>query len=70
MNVAPLPNVVTRVFMLFRGVEEKDVAEWSEAHQRASDDISFWITIVGVDVEKALNKDLYRILEWGGMEVK
>ncbi len=70
MNVSPAPDVVTRVFMLFRGVEETDLAMWTQARARADEDVAFWTEIVGVDVEEASDAQLYRVLEWGGMEVR
>lgn len=70
LDVSPVPNVVTRVFMLFRGVEEDQLELWSAARERASGSIDAWRAVVGVDVEKALDPSLFRVLEWGGMEVK
>lgn len=70
MNVTPVPEVITRVFMLFQGVEDKDLTQWSQARLRTEEDVSRWARIVGVDVEKAMDTKLYRVLEWGGMEVR
>lgn len=28
-----------------------------------------WCTVVGVERERALDSDLFRVLEWGGMEL-
>ena len=70
MNVSPTPDVITRVFMLFRGIEEDQLSEWDEARLRAEHNVSFWAKVVGVDVERASNPGLYRILEWGGMEIR
>ena len=64
MRVAPAPDVVTRVFMLFRGVSADELEGWQ---RRAPED---WRDVVGVDVERALDTTLFRALEWGGMEVK
>ncbi|KAI0088380.1 hypothetical protein BDY19DRAFT_950615 [Irpex rosettiformis] len=69
MTVSPTPDVVTRVFMLFRGIEENDLADWEGARARAAADVSFWVEIIGVSVEKASDASLYRVLEWGGMEI-
>ena len=70
MNVSPAPEVITRVFMLFRGVAEKDLAQWAPARNRAEEDVSFWTKVVGVGVAKASDAGLYRVLEWGGMEIR
>ena len=71
MRVSPAPDVVTRVFMLFRGIHLDDVGLWAPAAARASaeDGATFWTEIVGVDTARASDRALFRVLEWGGMEV-
>ena len=69
LTVEPTPDVVTRVFMLFRGIKESDLGEWNAAAGRAQESVAFWRDVVGVDVEAALDDSLFRVLEWGGMEV-
>lgn len=56
--------------MLFRGITEDDLSHWEEARLRSLHDVSFWSEVVGIDVEQASNTSLYRILEWGGMEIR
>jgi hypothetical protein len=72
MRVSPMPDVVTRVFMLFRGVAKEDSGLWNQAAARATaeDGATFWTQIVGIDAERASDRGLFRVLEWGGMEVK
>ena len=72
MRVSPAPDVVTRVFMLFRGVAAEDLGLWEQAAARATADngATFWAQVVGVDLERASDRGLFRVLEWGGMEVK
>jgi len=72
MRVSPVPDVVTRVFMLFRGVAKGDLGVWSQAVARATaeDGATFWTQVVGVDVVRACDGGLFRVLEWGGMEIK
>jgi ubiquitin C len=71
MRVSPAPDVVTRVFMLFRGVSADDLGLWRQAATRAEDGgATFWTRIVGVDAARASDPGLFRVLEWGGMEVK
>ncbi|KAI0298108.1 hypothetical protein B0F90DRAFT_1810951 [Multifurca ochricompacta] len=53
MRISPVPDVVTRVFMLAR-----------------ADNATFWAGVVGVNVARASDRGLFRVLEWGGMEVK
>jgi len=56
--------------MLFRGVDARDLDIWSEAEQRTKDmDVDAWRSIVGIDVEGMISEELFRVLEWGGMEV-
>jgi hypothetical protein len=70
LEVVPAPDVVTRVFMLFKGVTERSVeAEWPNAVACAVKDVALWRDVVGVNLELASNPRLFRVLEWGGMEV-
>jgi hypothetical protein len=72
LTITPSPDVVTRVFMLFHGIEHEDSSSreiWQEALNRSSENVSFWKAVIGLDEEKALDRDLFRVLEWGGMEV-
>jgi hypothetical protein len=55
--------------MLFKGVTEVDVSEWPNALARAAEDVGIWKRVVGADVEKAADGRLFRVLEWGGMEI-
>ena len=72
MRISPMPDVVTRIFMLFRGVRPDDVGHWEPAATRATaeDGASFWSDVVGVDTVRASDRTLFRVLEWGGMEVE
>ncbi|GAA5863804.1 hypothetical protein JCM8547_006070 [Rhodosporidiobolus lusitaniae] len=63
LAVEPKPDVITRVFLLFKGVNESDVNEWKKA-----DEVD-WVKEVGVEEEKVRDEGLFRVLEWGGMEV-
>jgi len=55
--------------MLFQGVDSEDIGRWSKAQLKASEDVAFWVKIMGVDVGRTLDKHLFRVIEWGGMEV-
>ena len=74
MRIAPAPDVVTRVFMLFHGVSVGDLGLWDVASARAvatgGDGATFWVDVVGVDAARAADSGLFRVLEWGGMEVR
>jgi hypothetical protein len=69
LEISPSPDVITRVFMIFQGVTEEKLQGWTEASCRASEDVTHWKKVVGVDLERALDTNLFRVLEWGGMEV-
>ena len=72
MRVSPAPDIITRIFMLFRGVRSDDVDLWAQAAARATeeDGATFWTKVVGVDAVRASDHTLFRVLEWGGMEVE
>ena len=64
MEVSPPPTLVTRVFMLFKGIPEDSCGDWLGNH------VFDWADIVGVrDANTVCNGDGLRVLEWGGMEV-
>jgi len=69
LDISPRPNIITHIFMLFKGVPEDQLVDWSGAQRRAMKDVDFWRNVVGVDVAKAGDAKLFRVLEWGGMEV-
>ncbi|GAA5823218.1 hypothetical protein JCM3770_004327 [Rhodotorula araucariae] len=64
LNVEPRPDVVTRVFLLFKGVDAGGANEgW-----RSVDAVD-WVREVGLEEDKVRDEALFRVLEWGGMEV-
>lgn len=65
LEIEPRPEVVTRVFMLFKGMDEGKEG-WSEAVERA--ERVDWSEVVGVR-EEAREEERFGVLEWGGMEV-
>ncbi|KAJ7587379.1 hypothetical protein C8J56DRAFT_1081559 [Mycena floridula] len=70
LDISPVPDVVTRVFMVFRGIKDLDVSEWKEAIELVQEEPSFWCQVIGVNL--ALQKhwqDVFKVLEWGGMEM-
>jgi hypothetical protein len=70
LSVTPQPDVITRVFMLFKGVTEEEAAKsWQSATLRATESVESWREIVGISQDKYLDESLFRVLEWGGMEV-
>jgi hypothetical protein len=71
MEVTPKPDVVTRIFMVARGVDNEEAQrdEWAGASLRASQPVEIWQRIVGMSLERALDSAVFRVLEWGGMFV-
>ncbi|KAG1869446.1 hypothetical protein DFJ58DRAFT_766224 [Suillus subalutaceus] len=69
LSISPQPDVVTRVFMLFRGISREHLENWSNAQMQAEKDVAWWVDVVGVDPARAGDMTLFRVLEWGGMEV-
>ncbi|KAG8906501.1 hypothetical protein FRC01_007993, partial [Tulasnella sp. 417] len=70
LDIDPKPDVVTRVFMLFEGIPTDRLVEWENARQRSSADVNMWKGIVGVEDTRQRDDKLFRVLEWGGMEVR
>ena len=66
LDVEPKPDVVTRVFLLFKGVEPGSASS-SLSSGRSAAEVD-WAREVGVDEVKARDESLFRVLEWGGME--
>jgi len=64
LTIAPAPDVVTRVFMIFQGVPNEDLGKWLAASSTHKN----WAALVGVDLPRASDTNLFRVLEWGGME--
>ncbi|KAG2104640.1 uncharacterized protein F5147DRAFT_638220 [Suillus discolor] len=69
LSLSPQPDIVTRVFMLFRGIRKEHLADWPNARMQAEKDVAWWADVVGVDLARASDTALFRVLEWGGMEV-
>jgi len=70
LDISPRPDIVTRVFMLFQKVAVDQLDLWAEAAKRAEDDVEFWRAIVGVESkDRQEDQNLFRVLEWGGMEI-
>lgn len=56
--------------MLFQKVDIGQLDLWAEAAKRAKVDVEFWRDIVGVEIkDRQEDKNLFRVLEWGGMEI-
>ncbi|KAH7913493.1 hypothetical protein BJ138DRAFT_625857 [Hygrophoropsis aurantiaca] len=69
LRISPQPAIVTRIFMLFRGVPDEELSKWPGAAKKAEEDVGWWSDVVGVNRALALDTRVFRALEWGGMEV-
>ncbi|KAH6904693.1 hypothetical protein BKA70DRAFT_1565659 [Coprinopsis sp. MPI-PUGE-AT-0042] len=70
LDVQPKPDVVARIFMLFQGVEDADLEHWRGAVQKAEEPAEVWANVVGIDKACVLDPSSFRVIEWGGMEVR
>lgn len=69
LDVSPAPDVVTRVFLLFQGLKDEEVDTWRAlSNTKLYENPAAWKHVVGVK-ESAWNEGLFRVLEWGGMQV-
>jgi hypothetical protein len=55
--------------MLFKGIRKEHVENWANAQMQAEKDVCGWVDVVGVDPARAGDATLFRVLEWGGMEL-
>ncbi|KAF5328175.1 hypothetical protein D9619_013438 [Psilocybe cf. subviscida] len=83
LEVTPKPDVIVRVFMLFKGLKPNELnpgGAWHDASRgingdagrvEGREDAERWRSVIGIDDEsKKLNDGrLFRVVEWGGMEV-
>jgi hypothetical protein len=49
--------------MLFKGVPEDCLVDWSGAQRTAGEDVVWWRHVVGVDAAKAGDIELFRVME-------
>lgn len=63
--------LITRVFMLFRGLDDEVAShdQWQCAQANSKKAVGHWKSVVGCN--EVLQKDgIFKVLEWGGMEVQ
>ena len=70
LKILPDPDIRMRVFMLFKGVDKGLLSDWPQARDRAQSSADFWKDVVGINCERSMDESLFRVLEWGGMEVR
>ena len=71
LKILSAPDITTRVFMLFKGVDECPLlSNWPQARDRAHCSADFWTDVVGINCECSMDESLLQVLEWGGMEVR
>ncbi|KAG8924974.1 hypothetical protein FRC01_010839 [Tulasnella sp. 417] len=74
LQISPAPDVITRIFMLFQGVPDGGLNRWKDAmgpsEKGSSGSFTMWRDIVGVEADdRQKDENLFRVVEWGGMEV-
>jgi hypothetical protein len=55
--------------MLFKGIHKEYLANWANSQMQAEKDVGGWVDVVGVDPARAGDATLFRVLEWGRMEL-
>ena len=70
LKILPARDIITRVFMLFKGIDEGLLSDWPQAQDRAHRSADFWKGVAGINCERSMDVSLFRLLEWGGMEVR
>lgn len=66
LEISPqVPDIISRIFMLFSGIND-DQMGWENRRENVEE--FDWVKIVGIK-EEAWDSSLFRVLEWGGMEV-
>lgn len=67
----PKPDVLTRVFMIFQGVPVSELHRWDKVRVEKGESKFFWRDVAAVpSKERQSDASLFRVLEWGGMEIK
>jgi len=51
--------------MIYRGVRDEELEQWESMECLPES----WASVVGVNVQQAHDTALFRVLEWGGMEI-
>ncbi|KDQ56411.1 hypothetical protein JAAARDRAFT_179948 [Jaapia argillacea MUCL 33604] len=71
LEITPRPDAILRVFMLWKGISEEDRRQPScdQAASRADRPVDWWKDIVGIEDDERIPGDLFRVIEWGGMQV-
>ncbi|KZV74734.1 hypothetical protein PENSPDRAFT_749085 [Peniophora sp. CONT] len=68
LSISPAPDVMTRIVLLFRKVQESEVTQWPAARERYQLGPNYWKDVVGAD-ERAGDATLYRAMEWRAVEI-
>ncbi|KAG8981492.1 hypothetical protein FRB90_007214 [Tulasnella sp. 427] len=70
LEISPPPGITTRIFMVFHGITSDRLGNWKSARERSSEPAEIWKSIVGIDEARQQDLSLFRVLEWGGMEIE
>lgn len=68
LRITPVPDVITRLFMLFKGIDpdtaNANEGSWAQARTRVTDDPRWWTQVVGIGEADLADVGLFRVLEW------
>lgn len=62
--VTPKPDAVTRIFMLFKGINREDWHKWQGVTEKKFN----WRNVIGID-NAVPSPDRFEVIEWGGMQL-
>ena len=70
LDISPPPDVVVRVYLVFKGISSDEVTSWPRAQARVKEPVARWRRIIGLpEADQLQDRSLFRILEWNGMEI-
>jgi hypothetical protein len=69
LSISPSPEVVIRVFMLFKGITRDAVVEWNSTTPSFYQGPEIWAAIVCPGTYLPRNSKTFSVVELGGLEV-
>ncbi|TCD66900.1 hypothetical protein EIP91_000739 [Steccherinum ochraceum] len=66
LDITPVPDVLVRIFMIFKGISSDEIGAWPRAQARVRDPAIRWRRVVGLpELDQLQDRNSFRILEWG-----
>jgi hypothetical protein len=72
LTVSPIPDVQIRIIMLYKNIYEDRLKDWPNANARRDLGEEHWRNSVGIGqdtAERLQDEALFRVFEWGTVEV-